>query len=67
MATLWHDISCEMYTSTVVQVWDINEPAPAALGDPVGLITASNAVHTCVNLPSAPSFERPAACTEFLR
>ena len=26
MATLWHDISCEMYTSTVVQVWDINEP-----------------------------------------
>ena len=36
-----------------MQVWDINEPAPAALRDPVGLITASNAVHTCIDLPSA--------------
>ena len=51
--------------SIVVQVWDINEPAPAALGDPVGLITASNAVHTCIDLPSAQSSERPAACRSF--
>ncbi|KAK9826437.1 hypothetical protein WJX81_005723 [Elliptochloris bilobata] len=32
------------------QVWDINEPAPSALREPVGLITASNAVHTCADL-----------------
>lgn len=47
---------CEVRNLAVcVQVWDINEPAPAALGEPVGLITASNAVHTCIDLPSGPS------------
>lgn len=36
----------------MAQVWDINQPAPAALGGPFGLITASNAVHTCTDLAS---------------
>jgi len=35
------------------QVWDINEPAPAALEGAFGLITAANAVHTCLDLSSA--------------
>ena len=34
----------------MAQVWDINRPALAALGGPFGLITASNAVHTCTDL-----------------
>lgn len=31
-------------------MWDINKTAPADIGGPFHLVTASNAVHTCNDL-----------------